>query len=142
MQSVKSHFTAPIHNPKMGRDRILKKILKNNLPPTLVIIDYERGVSRKYLEKQFDFVDTIDNTILIGKSRKIPNKIAVIFDPDIEWGFLCKKTRDLCSNRQYYEMIKSNRACNVLERYISQGQVQNVLSTIADKLIEIFNQIQ
>ena len=81
---------------RIGRDRIVSRVLKSPLTGRLLIavIDYERGVSRVYIDRHFELEEVADR-ILIGVARKKPNVMAIVFDPDIENAFLCRVSRQL-----------------------------------------------
>lgn len=137
MELLGSSISNPIHNPKMGRDRVVKKILTSDTPMALAVIDYEKGMSRVYIDQQFNIIDRIEDTILLGISRRNPRRISVIFDPNIEEAFLCKKIKTLCSNREYYETIKSEKACSIINKYLDNKQIRNTLTVLAHRLASI-----
>lgn len=141
MELSGSSISNPVHNPKMGRDRVVKKILAGDLPMALAVIDYEKGMSRVYIDQQFNIIDRIEDTILLGISRVNPTKVAVIFDPNIEEAFLCKKIKTLCNNRKNYETIKSEKACNIINKYLDHKQIQTTLKALAHRLTNILSQL-
>ena len=131
------------HNRKMGRDRILKDLLriaeqKNDI--IIAIIDYEKGIARIYVEKQFK-MSQISESILLGISKQKSNLIAVIFDPNIEEAFLCNIDKAICKNPFYYEKVKSENACNILTKYLEKQYAQEVIRKLANALISTLSRI-
>lgn len=132
------------HKSTMGRDRILRDLIRiakmtSNL--VVAVIDYEKGVARVYVEKQFRALK-INGDVLLGISKQRENLIAIIFDPNIEEGLLCRVDQTLCRDIHYYREIKSNRACNVLEKYLKEVPIQKILYTIVNKLISLVSENQ
>ncbi|MCD6300642.1 MAG: hypothetical protein J7L82_01060 [Staphylothermus sp.] len=111
-----------VHSFKHGRDRILKNIEKYTQQTSEVIIaviDYEQGVSRKFIEKQFELSE-ITSSIYLGIHKQKANIIAIIFDPNIEEAVLCKYFNYLCRNLEYYNRIKSSEACKFLMDFLKK----------------------
>ena len=132
-----------IHKYMQGRDRVVKEVMRvaGEVGGLVVaVIDYERGASRVFIDKHFDLVERIEATILLGIGRRRRNLIAVIFDPDIEEGFLCKINRAICQNITYYRRVKSERACSVIAGLIGEQSAQRALRRIAESLANIIKQ--
>lgn len=111
-----------VHSYKYGRDRIISELLKRSLARQwiIAIIDYERGISRVYIDTLFKLKE-VENHIFIGVSKRKPNITVIVFDPDIESAFLCKLSKELCRNLFKLKHIKSRNACNVVERVIEES---------------------
>ncbi len=125
------------HNYRLGRDKILKLIKKYAAQTDdllIAIIDYEKGVSRKYIDFQFK-ISKIGESILFGEHKHKRNIIAIIFDPNIEEALLCKYYPILCRNINYYERIKSDKACEVLKEYLKRKPIGKILLMIAKMII-------
>lgn len=121
-----------IHKHVLGRDRILKDsvgIAEKTDELVIAIIDYEKGVARAYIEKQFRLFMVYEN-ILLGSSVKKGNLLAIVFDPNIKEGLLCKVRDILCRNPSYYNKIKSSDACNIIARYLKEDPIQKILSKL------------
>lgn len=84
----------------MGRDKVLKKAERaarglGREELLLLVIDYERGPARRYVEVKFKVLgDLYGGTLHIARSDD-SKAIAVISDPHIE-EFLCKVTGRCC----------------------------------------------
>jgi hypothetical protein len=77
------------HTIVTGRDRVISKaknIVKNlkDDERVLLIIDYEKGNSRKFIDKNFEKEAIYEDKIYIGKFKKSNKIIAIIFDSNIE----------------------------------------------------------
>jgi len=124
------------HKQTMGRDRILKDLLRiaermNTL--VVAIIDYEEGVARAYIEKQFK-ISNVTGSVLLGISKHKDNLLAIVFDPNIEDGLLCEINKILCRDPFYYGKVKSSKACNVITKYLEENYVRNILRKLVIKL--------
>lgn len=131
----------PLHNYKLGRDRIIKDILKKQSTKHLVIaiIDYERGVSRVYIDKNFKKLGEVEGPIIISVSKQRPNVAAIIFDPDIEEAFLCKMSRNLCKDPHKLERIKSIEACQIIEKLLDKSdEGRNLLNKLSEEILSKF----
>lgn len=72
------------HSYTHGRDKIIKRLLSYiELHHVVGVIDYEKEISRIYIDKHFD-LEKIESGILLGTARERRNIFAVIFDPNIE----------------------------------------------------------
>jgi hypothetical protein len=64
-----------VHTAKMGRDKVLKKAERatgglGREEPLLLVIDYERGPARRYVEVKFKVLrDLYEGTLHIARSR-------------------------------------------------------------------------
>jgi len=124
------------HNQTMGRDRILRDIIRITERITdivVAVIDYEEGIARVYIEKQFE-TSSINGNVLLGISKRKDNLLAIIFDPNIEEGLLCKVNETLCRDPSYYEKIKSDKACNIVARYLKEKYIQSILRKLVAEL--------
>jgi len=119
----------PTHKKYYGRDRVLKEakdlIKRGQIDKALLLIDYEEGASRYYLERVFSSRNNVyEEKVIVGKDNtgKI---IAVIFDPHPE---NVLGVQDLRS--------KSKEACKI----IKQKNIQNRLENILKKIVEILKE--
>jgi len=124
------------HKQTMGRDRILKDLLEiaertSNL--IVAVIDYEEGIARAYVEKQFK-TSNVNGNVLLGISKQKDNLLAIVFDPNIEDALLCKINKTLCRDPSYYEKVKSSRACNVVAKYLKENHAQSILRKLVAEL--------
>ncbi len=110
-----------VHSYKYGRDRIIREIMKRSQMGQrfIALIDYERGVSRVYIDRHFE-LEEIEANIFIGVSRRSPDAIAVVFDPDIESAFLCMVSRELCESPSRLRRVKSRDACGIVGRLLEE----------------------
>ena len=123
----------------MGRDRILKELFKTTKKEDVlqvILIDYERGVARKYVEAGFE-LRNIHNKILLGTAKKFNNIVAVVFDPDIEEAFLCRIDKTLCHDENKMRLVKSRRACHLLEKILEQEPADEILNKLAREIKSI-----
>ena len=128
------------HNYRFGRDRILKLIEKNADQVNdliIAIIDYEKGISRKYIDSRFKLSE-IKDSILFGKHKHKNNIVAIIFDPNIEEAVLCRYFPILCRDIDYYEQIKSDKACDLLEEYLKRKPVSEIILMIAETITHYY----
>lgn len=126
-----------LHNYKYGRDRIIKEILKRSPTRQLIIaiIDYERGISRVYIDIHFKLKE-VEKHIFIGVSKHKPNTMAIVFDPDIESAFLCRISKELCINSLKLKRVKSSNACKIVERLIEKNsEGKRILYKLIDEIL-------
>ena len=128
------------HNYRYGRDRIISEILKKQLTGKLIaVIDYERGISRHYVDKHFELREVV-SCIFVGIGKRKPNIIAIVFDPDIENAFLCRISRELCRDKFQLERIKSRDACNIVKRLIEESiEGKKILNRLSEEILKILN---
>lgn len=129
----------PKHRPDYGRDKIIKKIdelLQMNNTVVICVIDYEEGVSRKFIEKYFNLLE-IDDSVFIGTRHKGKSKaIALIFDPNIEKAFICKIEKAICSDLNKMRKLKSPKALELLNNILNNDECKNKIQKWSQKLIE------
>ena len=131
------------HSYKQGRDRIIKEIIsisKRKDRLTIAVIDYEKGISRKFIDVNFE-LSKIDERILIGISKHGKNAIAIVFDPDIEEAFICRISRELCEDIFQFQKLKSRKAYSAIREFIGKPDTKRILNTIVEKLVEIIQRI-
>lgn len=115
------------HNEFMGRDRVIKfvkRVVKQYEDIVLVVIvDYERGPLRDYIDVFFRDLEPLQSNpkILVGRGKQ--GVVAgIIFDPDPEEVFAMNS-------------LKSGTACSKLERRL--GETLNILiDEVVAKLVE------
>ncbi len=103
----------------------------------LLVIDYERGPARRYVEAKFRVLgDLYEGTLHIARSDD-SKAIAVIFDPDIE-GFLCKVTGRYCRDDERRE-LKSGDQDAVCRRLLDamKPKLAEIQSEIAGSLAKL-----
>ncbi|MDK6028887.1 hypothetical protein QPL79_05880 [Ignisphaera sp. 4213-co] len=75
------------HKRKYGRDRIVNEVhnmVEKRIAQIIIaVIDYEIGISRKYIDENFS-LSRIREGLWIGASKRARNVITIIFDPNIE----------------------------------------------------------
>ncbi len=130
-----------VHSAKMGRDKVLKKAERaaRGLGGALLllVIDYERGPARRYVEVKFKVLgDLYEGALHIARSED-SKAIAVIFDPDIE-EFLCKVTGRYCRDDERRE-LKSGDQDVVCGRLLDamKPRLAEIQSEIARSLMEL-----
>ena len=131
-----------VHSAKMGRDKVLKKAERatgglGRGELLLLVIDYERGPARRYVEVKFKVLgDLYGGTLRIARSED-SKAIAVIFDPDIE-EFLCKVTGRYCRDDERRE-LKSRDQNAVCKRLLDamKPKLAEIQSKIAGSLAEL-----
>jgi len=125
------------HSPTYGRDRIVHSLLERHRGSRYVVgvIDYERGVSRVFIDKQFDLKE-VESGILFGVAKERRNVFAVIFDPDIEEALICRKRSDICRSPSEIRKVKSSEACTAISRILDDEEVKRLTNSIAKLLIE------
>jgi hypothetical protein len=131
-----------VHSAKMGRDKVLKKaeqaaedLGKEEL--LLLVIDYERGPARRYVEAKFRVLGNLyEGTLHIARSDD-SKAIALIFDPDIE-EFLCKVTGRYCRDDERKE-LKSGDQDVVCRRLLDtmKPKLAEIQSKVAGSLVEL-----
>jgi len=128
------------HKYVSGRDRILKEITSlyeksRGDVNILALIDYERGVMRSFIDKNFRFEMTLfDNTLHIGVYKRSQKIIAIIFDPFVE-EFLCRSINKFCDDNERKD-IKRGDIENVCSR-IQTRLLAEKINVLAEKLLEI-----
>ncbi len=131
-----------VHSAKMGRDRVLRKAERTARSLgrgelLLLVIDYERGPARRYVEAKFRVLrDLYEGTLHIARSDD-SKAIAVIFDPDIE-EFLCKVTGRYCRDDERRE-LKSGDQDAVCKRLLDtmKAKLAEIQSRVAGSLMEL-----
>ena len=121
------------HTPKLGRDEIVRRILKprsSNSTLRLGVIDYEEGVSRTYIDKNFKLL-TADHRIFIGLSYKT-SALAIIFDPRIEESLIAEVCPDVYHNAEKLEKVKSREASKLLRKY--QSRIEEIMARVLSKV--------
>ncbi len=114
------------HKKYYGRDRVLKEakalIKRGQIDKALLVIDYEEGVNRLYLEKTLSSRDSVyEDKVIVGKDNS-GRIIAVIFDPHPEDVLGIHNSRS-----------KSREACRVIKQKGIQSKLENILG----KLVEV-----
>jgi len=129
--------TRVIHRRVSGRDRILNELERLQQDKVLVIIDYEVGPARKYIDENFNLEKVVEG-IYVGVFRHSQNVVAVVFDPRIEEAFICRFLRGRCSDVYWKEKVKSGEACSVLAELFNGEDVvalvQKVGAVVAKRL--------
>jgi hypothetical protein len=131
-----------MHSAKMGRDKVLKKAERTarglgREELLLLVIDYERGPARRYVEAKFKVLgDLYGGTLHIARSDD-SKAIAVIFDPDIE-EFLCRVTGRYCRDDERRE-LKSGDQDVVCGRLLDamKPRLAEIQSRVAGSLMEL-----
>jgi hypothetical protein len=131
-----------VHSAKMGRDKVLKKAKRatgglGRGELLLLVIDYERGAARRYVEVEFRVLgDLYGGTLHIARSDD-SKAIAVIFDPDIE-EFLCRVTGRYCRDDERRE-LKSGDQDVVCGRLLDamKPRLAEIQSRVAGSLVEL-----
>ncbi len=133
----KGYIVRVVHSYVHGRDRIVSKILKRvSMEQQLIaIIDYERGVSRAYIDKHFELKE-IESRILIGTSKRKSNVMVIVFGPDIEDALLCRISKDLCRDLFKLKRIKSRDACSIVEKLIEESEEgKRILYRLSEEIL-------
>jgi len=130
------------HNYKFGRDRIIKDLIEKYVQTErseviVAVIDYERGVARKYVEKYFNLQKLEKcECILIGISHSRKNRVlAIVFDPDIEEA-LVHRIAGAHLNLHQRKGLKRQEACNVLKTFLKKTSVKSIVRYLAEKIVE------
>jgi gamma-glutamyl phosphate reductase len=137
-RQLRQHISI-LHNYKHGRDRIISKILKSPLAEQalIAVIDYERGISRIYIDEHFE-LEKVINYIFIDISKHDPKVMAIIFDPRIEEAFVCRVSKELCKNPFLLEQIRSRNACNILKKVVDKNkEAKDIIYKLSEKLIKL-----
>jgi len=128
------------HNEKMGRDRILKVLDRvrgrlGGAEVLLAVIDYERGIARKYVEANFKILATYYDNIVHIAVFKEPKVISIILDPDIG-EFLCKTTKRYCSDSERRELKRGGQdeVFRKLQDLANVG-LSHVIGNLVDTLV-------
>jgi hypothetical protein len=137
------------HSPKMGREKLLKiasriseNIEENEL--LLIIIDYERGLARKYIDTNFKIYSSLYNDavhIAASVGFKKFKVIAIIFDPDIE-EFLCRTMDKYCKNleRKMLKHGNQDRICRGLQSVMDIG-LSSIIKDLAGALKKLLSEM-
>ncbi len=131
-----------VHSAKMGRDKVFKESRASHRRSwegelLLLVIDYERGPARRYVEVKFKVLgDLYGGTLRIARSED-SKAMAVIFDPDIE-EFLCRVTGRYCRDDERRE-LKSGDQDVVCRRLLDamKPRLAEIQSEIAGSLMEL-----
>jgi len=131
-----------VHSAKMGRDKVLKKAERaagglGREELLLLVIDYERGPARRYVEVKFKVLgDLYGGTLHIARSDD-SKAIVVIFDPDIGES-LCKVTGRYCRDDERRE-LKSGDQDVVCGRLLDamKPRLAEIQSRVAGSLMEL-----
>jgi len=125
----------------MGRDKVIKKAMRalENLMDdehVLIVIDYETGVARKYIDVNFDLQTIHGNLLHVGVFRGDRRLIAIIFDPYIE-EFLCDVIGRYCDENERMLLKRGSleRVCKELQDFI-KTRLSNIISNVMNVLIE------
>ncbi len=101
----------------------------------LLVIDYEVGAARVFIEKQFRLYDPIvvglESGLYIAAHARHSNIYALIFDPRIE-EFL--KEHLSVDVERYKREVKSVRACEVLGPFLERDSARRVIGLVAGKI--------
>jgi len=114
------------HRPRGGRDRILKEacdvVQKALRGPLIIVIDYEEGVMRRYVDSAVEFVCRV-GSVLVGKLRRCESVIAIVFDP---------KPEDVLNIPHHLrDEVRSRTACSVVER---RGDINAMVDMLVNEL--------
>ena len=131
-----------VHSAKMGRDKVLKKAERTARGLgrgefLLLVIDYERGPARRYVEVKFKVLrDLYGGTLHIARSDD-SKAIAVISDPHIE-EFLCRVTGRYCRDDERRE-LKSGNQDVVCRRLLDamKPRLAEIQNKVAGSLMEL-----
>jgi hypothetical protein len=118
------------HKPNFGRELILQDVVKEIKPRCnrlIVVIDYETGDARAWVEKNFRLT-RICEKVWVGQGvNELAGVVAVVFDPHIEafaeWLGLNpgdKLKRDEACNYLQSELKKNNGAGSQFENCIKR----------------------
>jgi len=124
-----------IHRRVSGRDRILNILKQLPQDNVLVIIDYEVGPAREYIDENFQLERVVEG-IYVGVFRRSQNVVAVVFDPRIEEAFICKFLRGRCSDVDWKGRVKSGEACSVLAELLNREDVAILMQKIGAAVVE------
>lgn len=127
----------PHHTREMGRDKVLVKAVRalegklKDDEMELIVIDYERGPARKYIDENFERKGMYEGKVYIGAFRGNGRLVAIIFDPDIE-EFLCKLTGRYRDERER-DALKRGGLDRVREEL--RGIIKTKLSQVIDDVV-------
>jgi len=122
------------HTSKYGRDKIVKMLLNfQDSNPVIGVIDYEKGVSRSYIDKNFD-LEEIQAGIFRGKAKRKQNIFVVVFDPNIEEAFICRKRHEICEKPNEKRKVKSSNACDALSGIFSNEEIEPIARSLMEKI--------
>ena len=146
-QEVLQFLNAPSrihHNPKLGRDKILKKIKgyieKFPSEKFILFIDFEKGINRIYVEKNIaNPLHVFGGKIIVGRFLKGNNVLIVVFDPYPEEVF---KITSLISDQRIARSLKSGKACDIIKSKPGiYEQVKEASEVIADTIKSIYSKL-
>jgi hypothetical protein len=130
------------HTYKMGREKVIKKAEKalGNLKGdeyVLIFIDYEIGLSRRYIDVNFELQAMHGDRLHVGVFKRDERLIAIIFDPNIE-EFLCKVTGKYCdeNERRMLKRGSLERVCRELQEVVGV-KFNKIINDITNTLREI-----
>jgi hypothetical protein len=119
-----------IHKKFYGRDHVIKKAerLSNNL---IVIVDYEEGRYRVFIEKNFN-LEYVCQNILVGIRRGVKKYIAIVFDPNMEE--FVKSFRIKLEGKE----LKSKEAEKFFEKlsFFEMKDVKEILRKVAETALK------
>ncbi|WP_193322813.1 hypothetical protein [Pyrobaculum calidifontis] len=124
-----------IHRRVSGRDRILNILKQLPQDNVLVIIDYEVGPARKYIDENFDLERVVEG-IYVGVFRRSQSVVAVVFDPRIEEAFICRYLRERCNDVNWVRRVKSGEACIALVELFNGEAVAALLRKVGTAIVE------
>jgi hypothetical protein len=118
------------HKRNYGREFILRDVVKGIKPRCnrlIVVIDYETGVARALVEKNFQLTQICEKVWVGQGVNKLAGVVAVVFDPHIEafaeWLGLNPddelKHKDAC-NYLYPKLKRDNDASSKFENCIQR----------------------
>ncbi len=133
------------HNPKLGRDKILKKIKgyieKFPGEKFILFIDFEKGINRIYVEKNIaNPLHVFRGKIIIGHFLKGNNVLIIVFDPYPEEVL---EINSLMSDPRTARSLKSDKACDIIKSKPGiYEQVKEVAEVIADTIKSIYSKLE
>jgi hypothetical protein len=136
------------HNEKMGRDKVIAKAYRigrsiGGDELLLIIIDYERGVARRYVDSNFNIKSTLyEGTVHIAISDKL-KAVAIILDPDVE-EFLCRNARRYCNEGERGELKRGNqnRVCGKLQNLKELNKIlYNLTNMLLGEMQEMLRRV-
>lgn len=130
------------HSPTFGRDKVIAKAkrISKEKRPLMIVIDFERGRSRKYIEELFEF-EQISDGIIAGFSKRF-KIIAVVFDPNVEEAFLCKILKEGCDRHNILKKLKSKEANRIVKEILLHNAAKDTLKNIVDKICVLIHYLQ
>jgi len=122
------------HTSKYGRDKIVKMLLNLQDPePVIGVIDYEKGISRSYIDKNFE-LEEVQTGIFRGRAKRKQNIFVVVFDPNIEEAFICRKRHEICEKPYERRRVKSSNACDALSGIFSNEEIEPIARSLIEKI--------